>query len=66
MQAISGAAIDGTGDALERLTASIERGILYSGLLRMEDNNAHDIRVSALQNVGRIGQRHWRINIGGS
>ena len=40
-------------NALERITASIKRGIKFTVLLHLEHNYAHDVRVQALRDVGR-------------
>ena len=52
-QAVADAPLDESSDVLERLTASINCDIHYTGLLLMEDKYAHDIRVSSLKNVGQ-------------
>uniref|UniRef100_A0AAV1U1M4 Uncharacterized protein n=1 Tax=Peronospora matthiolae TaxID=2874970 RepID=A0AAV1U1M4_9STRA len=43
----------GESDAFERNTASVKRGIRFSGLLNLDHNYSHDVRVQALRNVGR-------------
>ena len=52
-QAYVDASMLGESDAFERLTASVKRGIRFTGLLNLELNYAHDVRVQALRNVGR-------------
>ena len=52
-QAYADADMHGESDAFERLTASVKRGIRFAGLLNLDHNYAHDVRVQALRNVGR-------------
>lgn len=52
-QAAVDATLEGPDSALKSLTASIKRGIKYTGLLHLEDQLAHDHRVNALANVRR-------------
>ena len=52
-QAAADSTLGGSDPALSRLTASLKRGIQYSGLLHFEDQMAHDHRVHALANVHR-------------
>ena len=47
-QALADAALDGPNDRLDRLTAIIKTGVLYTGLLHLEEHFAHDLRVAAL------------------
>ena len=54
-QALADAALDGPNDQLERLTAIIKNGVLYTGLLYLEEHYAHDLRVNALFKA----QRGW-------
>ena len=54
-QALADAALDGPNDQLERLTAIIKNGVLYTGLLHLEEHYAHDLRVNALFKA----QRGW-------
>ena len=52
-QAFADADLTGGSTDLERMTASIKRGIALAGLLHLEDSYCHDVRVQTLHNVER-------------
>ena len=52
-QAVADSALDALITALEPLTARVKRGIKYAGLLNLEGQLLHDLRVNTLKNVGR-------------
>ena len=52
-QAVADSALDAPITALETLTASVKRGIKFAGLLNLEGQLPHDLRVNTLKNVGR-------------
>uniref|UniRef100_M4BZD0 Uncharacterized protein n=1 Tax=Hyaloperonospora arabidopsidis (strain Emoy2) TaxID=559515 RepID=M4BZD0_HYAAE len=54
VQAAADSDLNGSDLALDRLTASLKRGVKHSGLLHLEDQLAHDHRVQALANVKRV------------
>uniref|UniRef100_A0AAV1SZ66 Uncharacterized protein n=1 Tax=Peronospora matthiolae TaxID=2874970 RepID=A0AAV1SZ66_9STRA len=52
-QAVAESALTAPTKDQELLTACIKRGITCTGLLNLEDQLPHDLRVQALKNVGR-------------
>ena len=50
-QAFADADLTGGSTNLERMTASIKRGVALAGLLHLEDNYCHDVRVQTFHNV---------------
>ena len=52
-QSVADSALDVPTKDLELLTASIKRGIKFTGPINLEDQMSHDLRVTALTNIGR-------------
>uniref|UniRef100_A0AAV1TQ58 OTU domain-containing protein n=1 Tax=Peronospora matthiolae TaxID=2874970 RepID=A0AAV1TQ58_9STRA len=59
-QAVADSALDAPLTVLEPLTASVKRGFKYAGLLNLEGQLPHDLRVNILKNVGRGWQTMTR------